>query len=60
MSQIECLLTEQARYYRERAGEYEDWWYRRGRYDRGTDVLKGVLYLGYLGEPSRVYRHPTD
>jgi SAM-dependent methyltransferase len=38
MSQIGCLLTEQARYYRERAGEYEDWWYRRGRYDRGTDV----------------------
>ena len=38
MSQIGCLLAEQARYYRERAGEYEDWWYRRGRYDRGTDV----------------------
>jgi hypothetical protein len=32
------LLAEQTRYYRERAGEYEDWWYRRGRYDRGADV----------------------
>lgn len=32
------LLAEQARYYRERAGEYEDWWFRRGRYDRGDDA----------------------
>jgi SAM-dependent methyltransferase len=32
------LLAEQARYYRERAGEYEDWWFRRGRYDRGADA----------------------
>lgn len=32
------MLAEQARYYRERAGEYEDWWYRRGRYDRGADA----------------------
>jgi SAM-dependent methyltransferase len=30
------LLAEQARYYRERAGEYDDWWFRRGRYDRGA------------------------
>jgi len=36
--QLTGLLAEQARYYRERAGEYEDWWYRRGRYDRGVDV----------------------
>jgi 2-polyprenyl-3-methyl-5-hydroxy-6-metoxy-1,4-benzoquinol methylase len=33
--QLTGLLAEQARYYRERAGEYEDWWFRRGRYDRG-------------------------
>ena len=32
------LLAEQARYYRERAGEYDDWWFRRGRYDRGADA----------------------
>lgn len=25
-------LDEQARYYRERAPEYDDWWFRRGRY----------------------------
>lgn len=34
--QLAGLLAEQARYYRERAGEYEDWWFRRGRYDRGA------------------------
>ncbi len=33
MSDLDGLLAEQARYYRERAGEYEDWWFRRGRYD---------------------------
>jgi SAM-dependent methyltransferase len=36
--QLAGLLAEQARYYRERAGEYEDWWFRRGRYDRGADA----------------------
>ena len=29
------LLEEQKQYYRERAPEYDDWWYRRGRYDLG-------------------------
>ena len=29
------LLAEQATYYRERAPEYDDWWFRRGRYDGG-------------------------
>ena len=32
------LLAEQVRYYRARAGEYDDWWFRRGRYDRGEDA----------------------
>jgi ubiquinone/menaquinone biosynthesis C-methylase UbiE len=36
--QLTALLAEQARYYRERAGEYDDWWFRRGRYDRGADA----------------------
>jgi demethylmenaquinone methyltransferase/2-methoxy-6-polyprenyl-1,4-benzoquinol methylase len=35
---IEQLLAEQAHYYRERAGEYEDWWFRRGRYDHGIEA----------------------
>lgn len=29
------LLDEQIAYYRARASEYDDWWFRRGRYDRG-------------------------
>jgi 2-polyprenyl-3-methyl-5-hydroxy-6-metoxy-1,4-benzoquinol methylase len=36
--QLARLLAEQARYYRERADEYDDWWFRRGRYDRGADA----------------------
>jgi SAM-dependent methyltransferase len=29
------LLAEQREYYEQRAGEYDDWWMRRGRYDTG-------------------------
>jgi demethylmenaquinone methyltransferase/2-methoxy-6-polyprenyl-1,4-benzoquinol methylase len=32
------LLAEQQRYYRARAPEYDAWWERRGRYDRGADA----------------------
>jgi len=35
MGEVQDLLAEQARYYRARAGEYDDWWLRRGRYDHG-------------------------
>ena len=35
MTADDALLAEQVRYYRERAPEYEDWWYRRHDYDRG-------------------------
>ncbi len=38
VSDIERLLAEQANYYRQRAAEYDDWWFRRGRYDHGPDV----------------------
>jgi SAM-dependent methyltransferase len=31
-------LLEQLEYYRARAGEYDEWWLRRGRYDRGKDL----------------------
>ena len=31
----QALLKEQADYYRERAPEYDEWWQRTGRYDRG-------------------------
>jgi SAM-dependent methyltransferase len=33
------LVTEQKRYYVERAAEYDDWWYRRGRYELEPDDL---------------------
>jgi demethylmenaquinone methyltransferase/2-methoxy-6-polyprenyl-1,4-benzoquinol methylase len=32
-------LGEQKRYYAERAAEYDDWWYRRGRYELEQDAL---------------------
>lgn len=35
------VLAEQQRYYRERAGEYDEWWERRGRYDRGEAENRG-------------------
>jgi len=38
MSHLERLLAEQAGYYRDRAGEYEGWWFRRGRYDHGPET----------------------
>jgi demethylmenaquinone methyltransferase/2-methoxy-6-polyprenyl-1,4-benzoquinol methylase len=31
------LLQEQIDYYRARAGEYDEWWLRTGRYDRGPE-----------------------
>lgn len=38
MSDLKRLLAEQAHYYRERAGEYDDWWFRRRRYDHGPET----------------------
>ena len=33
------VLAQQKRYYAERAPEYDDWWYRRGRYELAPDAL---------------------
>src|ERR1700685_3081157 len=33
------LLAEQRSYYRSRAPEYDEWWQRQGRYDRGEEEL---------------------
>jgi SAM-dependent methyltransferase len=33
----ETLLSEQLDYYRARAGEYDRWWLRQGRFDRGAE-----------------------
>jgi SAM-dependent methyltransferase len=30
------ILQDQIDYYRARAGEYDEWWFRHGRYDRGA------------------------
>jgi SAM-dependent methyltransferase len=35
---LEDILAEQQRYYRERTPEYDDWWFRRGRYDHGREI----------------------
>jgi hypothetical protein len=35
MTEQRQLIDEQIAYYRARAPEYDDWWLRRGRYDRG-------------------------
>ncbi len=34
----EALLAEQLDYYRARAGEYDKWWLRQGRFDRGPEA----------------------
>ncbi|MGZ4461328.1 MAG: class I SAM-dependent methyltransferase [Gaiellaceae bacterium] len=48
MDEIDALLAEQARYYRERAGEYDDWWLRRGRYDGGPE--ENARWLAEIAE----------
>lgn len=37
------ILEEQRRYYRERTPEYDDWWERRGRYDKGSAFKQAWL-----------------
>ena len=34
----EGILRDQIDYYRARAGEYDEWWFRAGRYDRGPEL----------------------
>ena len=36
----DTLLAEQIEYYRARAGEYDEWFYRVGRYDHGAELNK--------------------
>ena len=40
-SALDDLLSEQRRYYRARAPEYDDWWFRRGRYALDADAERG-------------------
>src|SRR5205823_5207424 len=34
----DSLLADQVAYYRARAGEYDQWWFRQGRFDRGPEL----------------------
>jgi demethylmenaquinone methyltransferase/2-methoxy-6-polyprenyl-1,4-benzoquinol methylase len=36
---VKDLVEEQKEYYAARAAEYDDWWYRRGRYELEPDAL---------------------
>lgn len=40
MDEVRSVLVEQVAYYRARAGEYDRWWLRQGRYDRGPDATR--------------------
>ena len=72
-NQLARLLAEQAHYYRERAGEYDDWWFRRGRYDHGPETNArwfadaaevargpGALRSGRRRPGARVWDRPLD
>jgi len=59
---VSDLLGEQRRYYAERAPEYDDWWYRRGRFELEpgalarwqADVAEAEAALEALTPPGRV------
>ena len=45
------LLAEQRSYYRARAPEYDEWWQRRGRSDRGEEhLLEWQRQVAVVGE----------
>ena len=59
------ILQDQIDYYRARAAEYDQWWFRGGRYDRGAELnarwhaetaAVDAALIGWLGErrPRRV------
>jgi SAM-dependent methyltransferase len=54
----DALLTEQLDYYRARAGEYDRWWNREGRFDRGAEA--NARWFAEAAELERVVRefHP--
>lgn len=37
---MKSIIQQQIEYYQARAEEYDEWWYRKGRYDRGEDINK--------------------
>jgi demethylmenaquinone methyltransferase/2-methoxy-6-polyprenyl-1,4-benzoquinol methylase len=48
---VDELLDEQIRYYRSRAGEYDEWFLRRGRYDHGPE--RNAQWFGEVAEVAR-------
>ncbi len=50
-SELDVVLAEQAHYYRERAGEYDEWWLRSGRYDHGPELT--ARWFAEAGEVER-------
>lgn len=54
-------LEEQKRYYAERAPEYDDWWYRRGRYRRDAErERRWLLDVAELEEALRIFAPRGD
>jgi SAM-dependent methyltransferase len=55
------VLAEQKRYYAARAPEYDDWWYRRGRYARDAQhERRWLLDVAELEERLRVFAPRGD
>lgn len=55
----DAVLAEQAAYYRQRAGEYDEWWFRTGRYDRG-DALNAAWRADAAEVEAALCRRPDD
>ena len=49
---LEALLRQQIAYYRARAGEYDEWFLRQGRYDRGPEL--NARWFAEVAEVRRV------
>ena len=47
---LDDLLRQQIEYYRERASEYDEWFLRQGRYDRGPE--RNAQWFAEIGEVS--------
>ena len=55
MTPNDPLLAEQIAYYRSRAGEYDEWFLRQGRYDHGSE-----LNARWFAEVEQVARALTE
>ncbi len=53
------VLDEMSTYYRERANEYDEWFYRQGRYDRGSQLMTRKLNDGRAFEIVKNFYDPA-